>query len=103
METDCIQDIRIGGLIRRVASCTERLELYVDGKLDKIEELEDLLKKETINKVDVQDKLSVLVNRINYTADKYQQSHKRRAVYHSRKQHKSAPSKNDVKRDMNES
>jgi len=35
-----VQDIRIGGLIRRVASCTERLELYVDGKLDKIEELE---------------------------------------------------------------
>ena len=36
-----VQDLRIGGLIYRVKSCLERLQQYLDGKLDKIEELED--------------------------------------------------------------
>jgi len=37
-----VQDIRIGGLIARVRSCMERLQAYCDGKLEKIEELEDV-------------------------------------------------------------
>lgn len=36
-----IQDARIGGLIQRVETCKKRLKLYVAGKLDKIEELEE--------------------------------------------------------------
>ena len=36
-----IQDARIGGLIQRVETCKKRLKLYVSGKLDKIEELEE--------------------------------------------------------------
>ena len=36
-----IQDIRLGGLMRRVKNCTERLQDYVDGKIDKIDELEE--------------------------------------------------------------
>ncbi len=36
-----VQDLRLGGLMRRVKDCTERLADYVDGKTDKIEELEE--------------------------------------------------------------
>lgn len=36
-----IQDIRIGGLMARVKSCTERLQDLHDGKVDVIEELEE--------------------------------------------------------------
>lgn len=38
-----VHDIRLGGLIQRIKSCKTRLELYLDGKIDKIEELEDKL------------------------------------------------------------
>ena len=36
-----VQDIRLGGLIRRIEHCLERLEAYLDGKLSRIEELEE--------------------------------------------------------------
>ena len=36
-----VQDIRIGGLMIRVRSCVERLQELYDGKIDKIEELEE--------------------------------------------------------------
>lgn len=36
-----IQDIRLGGLMRRVKHCRERLEEYVSGKTSMIEELEE--------------------------------------------------------------
>lgn len=36
-----VQDIRLGGLSRRVRDCRERLSQYLDGKLDRIEELEE--------------------------------------------------------------
>ena len=35
-----VQDARIGGLIMRVNTCMERLQAYVDGKIDTIEELD---------------------------------------------------------------
>ena len=35
-----IQDARLGGLVQRIASCKKRLQAYVNGNLDKIEELE---------------------------------------------------------------
>lgn len=38
-----VQDIRIGGLIRRMGSCLDRLELYRDGAIDSIPELEEKL------------------------------------------------------------
>lgn len=36
-----VQDIRLGGLLRRVRSCKERLQTLYDGKIDWIEELEE--------------------------------------------------------------
>ena len=36
-----IQDLRLGGLILRMESCRERLLDYCDGKINKIEELEE--------------------------------------------------------------
>lgn len=36
-----VQDIRLGGLIWRVKSCKERLQALYDGKIDRIEELEE--------------------------------------------------------------
>lgn len=36
-----VQDIRLGGLIQRTKSCTRRLKDYLDGKIEKIEELEE--------------------------------------------------------------
>lgn len=36
-----VQDIRLGGLIMRVKSCTERLQELYDGKITRIEELEE--------------------------------------------------------------
>ncbi len=36
-----VQDIRLGGLARRIASCKERLVAYIDGKIDNIPELEE--------------------------------------------------------------
>lgn len=35
-----VQDARLGGLKMRLASCKERLEDYINGKIDRIEELE---------------------------------------------------------------
>lgn len=35
-----VEDIRIGGLLRRLASCKKRLLEYANGKIDRIEELE---------------------------------------------------------------
>ena len=35
-----VQDARFGGLKQRLASCKERLEDYISGKIDRIEELE---------------------------------------------------------------
>ena len=37
-----VQDIRIGGVIRRVQSCMERLQELYDGTIDRIEELEEV-------------------------------------------------------------
>lgn len=36
-----VQDIRLGGLLWRVKSCRERLQALYDGKIDRIEELEE--------------------------------------------------------------
>ena len=36
-----VHDIRLGGLMQRLSSCAERLELYASGKIEKIEELEE--------------------------------------------------------------
>ncbi len=36
-----VQDARLGGLARRLESCRTRLQAYVDGKVDAIEELEE--------------------------------------------------------------
>lgn len=36
-----IQDVRLGGLITRVRCCKERLQAYLHGKIEKIEELEE--------------------------------------------------------------
>ncbi len=36
-----VQDARLGGLIMRLNSCKERLKEYADGKIDKIDELEE--------------------------------------------------------------
>ena len=38
-----VQDIRIGGLIMRLKSCKNRLEEYIDGKINIIDELEEKL------------------------------------------------------------
>lgn len=49
------------------ASIISGLRETVDQLNDRIAELEDLVSKETTNKADLQDRLSVLVNRINFT------------------------------------
>lgn len=36
-----VQDIRLGGLIRRVAHCTTRIMQYLNGEIERIEELEE--------------------------------------------------------------
>ena len=36
-----VQEARLGGLMLRVSSCRERLEAYLAGKIDRIEELEE--------------------------------------------------------------
>lgn len=36
-----VQDIRLGGLMQRVRNCRERLQAFYDGKIDRIEELEE--------------------------------------------------------------
>ncbi len=36
-----VQDLRLGGLSRRIASCKERLLAYLDGELERIPELEE--------------------------------------------------------------
>jgi len=38
-----IQDLRTGGLIFRLGECAERLEAYIDGKIETIPELEEAL------------------------------------------------------------
>ena len=35
-----IQDYRIGGLLQRITSCKERLQAYINGEIQTIEELE---------------------------------------------------------------
>lgn len=37
-----VQDVRLGGTIQRLKSCRKRLMDYLDGKIDKIEELEEM-------------------------------------------------------------
>lgn len=37
-----VQDVRLGGLMTRIRSCMERLQAYCDGKLARIEELEEV-------------------------------------------------------------
>ncbi len=55
-----VQDIRLGGLERRLRTCKNTLTEYLDGKIDKIEELEeDIL---PTGKVDI------LENRLSYIA-----------------------------------
>ncbi len=36
-----VQDIRLGGLIQRVKHCKKTLEMYLDGKMEKVDELEE--------------------------------------------------------------
>ena len=36
-----VQEIRLGGIIQRTKSCTRRLRAYINGEIDKIEELEE--------------------------------------------------------------
>ena len=38
-----IQDYRIGGMLKRMEHCRKRLEAYISGSIDKIEELEETL------------------------------------------------------------
>ncbi len=38
-----IQDARLGGVIKRLESCRERLESYLKGEIDRIDELEEKL------------------------------------------------------------
>lgn len=38
-----VQEIRVGGLLQRLKSCKDRLTLYLDGKVDEIEELNEKL------------------------------------------------------------
>ena len=38
-----VQDIRLGGLMRRVTHCRERLSQYLDGQIETLEELEEPL------------------------------------------------------------
>ena len=40
-----VQDARLGGVIKRLESCRERLEAYINGDIDRIEELEEELLK----------------------------------------------------------
>lgn len=49
------------------ASIISGLRERIDSLNDDVNELKDLLQKETINKADVQDRLEVLIKRINYT------------------------------------
>jgi hypothetical protein len=54
-----VQDLRIGGLLRRTVACRQRILDYVNGKIERIDELEDVL---LINGEVGQ---SISVNRIN--------------------------------------
>ena len=36
-----VQDARIGGVIRRLYTCAERLKEYLAGKIERLEELEE--------------------------------------------------------------
>lgn len=38
-----VQELRLGGLLMRMRSCKERLQAFLEGKIDKIEELEEEL------------------------------------------------------------
>ena len=37
-----VQDIRIGGMIARIEHCTKRLEKFVCGEIDSLDELENV-------------------------------------------------------------
>ena len=43
-----VHDARLGGLIQRTKSCAQRLRVFVDGKISKIEELEEEILSPTI-------------------------------------------------------
>ena len=43
-----IQEIRLGGLQERLKGCLERLEAYIGGKIDAIEELDEKLEKNAV-------------------------------------------------------
>ena len=45
-----VMDIRLGGLRFRLASCKEKLQKYCNGKLQKIEELEEDVLEEQPNR-----------------------------------------------------
>lgn len=62
-----VQDLRLGGLIRRTDACRRRLLDYVNGKLDRIDELEEALlpfgekeKSTTFNKAPMNATVNVL-------------------------------------------
>ena len=38
-----LQDARLGGLCQRLKTCKDRLQAYISGKVDKIDELEETL------------------------------------------------------------
>ena len=44
-----VQEIRLGGLALRVRSCREKLQAYINGKIDRIEELEEEILSENPN------------------------------------------------------
>jgi bifunctional ADP-heptose synthase (sugar kinase/adenylyltransferase) len=48
-----VQDIRIGGMIARVAHCTKRLEKFVNGEIPNIDELENTLGRHIASKEDM--------------------------------------------------
>ncbi|MCR5695051.1 MAG: beta-N-acetylhexosaminidase [Clostridia bacterium] len=60
-----VQDIRIGGLIKRIKHCRNRLLLYVEGRIDRIEELEDTVLHPFCG--DVNDKGAVCYNSWGYS------------------------------------
>ena len=62
-----VHDVRLGGIIQRVKTCKARLELYIDGKINKIEELEENIL-DIYGKADEHQKKSVYGNTWSITA-----------------------------------
>lgn len=46
-----IQEIRLGGLKQRIIGCAETVNKYLKGELDKIPELEEVLRKDAVSRV----------------------------------------------------